>query len=243
MKNKVAIVTGASRGIGRSIALKLAAERFSVVVNYAKDAEKANEVVAEICKTDGTAIGIQADVSRAEDVRRLFDTAINQLGGVDVVVNNAGVILYKAISQTSDEEFDKVMDINVKGTFLVCREAANRMNKGGRIINFSSSTTAMMLPTYGTYCASKGAVEQLTHVLAKELGPKGISVNCISPGPTETELFFTGKTPEAIERLKAMSAFARLGKPEDIANVVAFLSSAESGWVSGQNIRANGGTI
>jgi 3-oxoacyl-[acyl-carrier protein] reductase len=158
-------------------------------------------------------------------------------------VNNAGVILYKSVSETSDEEFDRVMRINVRGTFLVCREAARHLSNNGRIINFSSSTTAMMLPTYGTYCASKGAVEQLTHVLAKELGPKGITVNCVSPGPTETELFFTGKTPETIQRLTTMSAFGRLGKPEDIANVVSFLAGKDGAWVTGQNIRANGGTI
>ena len=153
------------------------------------------------------------------------------------------MILYKPVADTSDEEFDRVMNINVKGTFLICREAANRMQRDGRIINFSSSTTAMMLPTYATYCASKGAVEQLTHVLAKELGAKGIAVNCVSPGPTETELFFTGKSAETIQRLTSMAAFNRLGKPEDIASVVSFLAGPDSGWITGQNLRANGGTI
>jgi 3-oxoacyl-[acyl-carrier protein] reductase len=243
MKTKVALVTGASRGIGRTIALKLASDGYGVVVNYASDAEKADEVVAEIKRQQGRAISVRADVSCATDVKQLFDSTLKEFGRLDVVVNNAGVILYKPVAQTSEEEFDRVMDINVKGTFLVCREAANRMNEGGRIINFSSSTTAMMLPTYATYCASKGAVEQLTHVLAKELGPKGISVNCVSPGPTETELFFTGKTPEMVQRLTAMSAFNRLGKPEDIAGVVAFLAGPDSGWITGQTIRANGGTI
>lgn len=243
MNKKTAIVTGASRGIGRAIALNLASKHFNIVVNFANDAVKAGEVVAEIEEAGGKAAGVKADVSQAKEVARLFDGAQDEFGGVDVVVNNAGVILYKPIAETSDEEFDRVFDINVKGTFLVCREAARRMNAGGRIINFSSSTTAMMLPTYGTYCASKGAVEQLTHVLAKELGAKGITVNCVSPGPTETELFFTGKSPEMVQRMTTMSAFNRLGKPDDIADVVAFLTGAEARWITGQNIRVNGGTI
>lgn len=243
MENKVAVVTGASRGIGRAIALKLAQDGFAVVVNYANDAAKANEVVGLIQKADGRAVAIRADVSQSADVKRLFSETLAAFARVDVVVNNAGVILYKPVSETSDEEFNRVMDINVKGTFYVCREAARCMSPQGRIINFSSSTTAMMLPTYGTYCASKGAVEQLTHVLAKELGAKTISVNCVSPGPTETELFFTGKTPETVQRLTAMSAFNRLGKPEDIADVVSFLAGPRSGWITGQNLRANGGTI
>lgn len=243
MEQKVALVTGASRGIGRAIALRLAEDGFSVVINYASDTTKAEEVVALIHAKDRRALAVQADVSRSADVKKLFETTLAKFGRIDVVVNNAGVILYKPVADTSDEEFDRVMNINVKGTFLVCREAANRMQPDGRIINFSSSTTAMMLPTYATYCASKGAVEQLTHVLAKELGPKGIAVNCVSPGPTETELFFTGKSAETVQRLTAMAAFNRLGKPEDIASVVAFLAGPDSGWITGQNIRANGGTI
>jgi 3-oxoacyl-[acyl-carrier protein] reductase len=221
----------------------LAADGFAVVVNYVNDDAQAKEVVGLIQAHSGYALAVRADVSVSSEVKRLFDETLAEFKGIDVVVNNAGVILYKSVSETSDEEFDRVMRINVRGTFLVCREAARHLSNNGRIINFSSSTTAMMLPTYGTYCASKGAVEQLTHVLAKELGPKGITVNCVSPGPTETELFFTGKTPETIQRLTTMSAFGRLGKPEDIANVVSFLAGKDGAWVTGQNIRANGGTI
>lgn len=212
-------------------------------MNYVNDDAQAKEVVGLIQAHSGYALAVRADVSVSSEVKRLFDETLAEFKGIDVVVNNAGVILYKSVSETSDEEFDRVMRINVRGTFLVCREAARHLSNNGRIINFSSSTTAMMLPTYGTYCASKGAVEQLTHVLAKELGPKGITVNCVSPGPTETELFFTGKTPETIQRLTTMSAFGRLGKPEDIANVVSFLAGKDGAWVTGQNIRANGGTI
>ena len=221
----------------------MAADGFAVVVNYVNDDAQAKEVVGLIQAHSGYALAVRADVSVSSEVKRLFDETLAEFKGIDVVVNNAGVILYKSVSETSDEEFDRVMRINVRGTFLVCREAARHLSNNGRIINFSSSTTAMMLPTYGTYCASKGAVEQLTHVLAKELGPKGITVNCVSPGPTETELFFTGKTPETIQRLTTMSAFGRLGKPEDIANVVSFLAGKDGAWVTGQNIRANGGTI
>lgn len=240
---KVCLVTGASRGIGRAIATQLARDGFSVVVNYAKNAAQAEEVVSAVRAEGHEAICVQADVGRAEDVKRLFDTTLDQYGQVDVVVNNAGVILYKAVADTTEEEFDRLFATNVKGTFLVCREAARRMQSGGAILNFSSSTTAMMLPTYATYCATKGAVEQLTHVLAKELGTKSITVNCISPGPTETELFFDGKSPETIQRLSALAAFGRLGTPGEIADVVSFLAGPQARWITGQNIRVNGGTI
>jgi 3-oxoacyl-[acyl-carrier protein] reductase len=159
------------------------------------------------------------------------------------LVNNAGVILYKPLVDVSEQEFDRIMTVNVKGTFFACQQAAKRLENGGRIVNFSSSTTALMLPTYSAYVATKGAVEQLSHVLAKELGPRGITVNVVSPGPTDTELFGQNKTEQDKQRYAQMAALGRLGTPEDIADVVAFLASEEARWVTGQNIRVNGGLI
>lgn len=241
LAGKVAIVTGASRGIGRAIALKLAKSGASIIVNYAGNAQKAQQTVEEIKVLGVEAHPIQADVSKISEIKKLFDQTIKQFGKVDILVNNAGVIIYKPIIEVTEEDFDKIFDINVKGTYFTCQQAALRMADGGRIINFSSSTTAMMLPTYSAYVATKGAVEQITHVLAKELGSKGITVNVVSPGPTDTELFREGKSEEAINRLAQMAALGRLGEVQDIADVVAFLASDDARWITGQNIRVNGG--
>ncbi len=241
LAGKVAIVTGASRGIGRAIALKLAGKGASVIVNYAGNIEKAESVVATIKELGGKALAIQADVSKLTDIQKLFDQTIESFGKVDILVNNAGIIVYKPITDVTEEDFDKVFAINVKGTYFACQQAAQRMEEGGRIINFSSTTTAMMLPTYSAYAATKGAVEQITRIVAKELGSKNITVNVISPGPTDTELFKQDKTEEQINRLAQASAFARLGEVEDIADVVAFIASDEARWITGQNIRVNGG--
>ncbi|MEH2249701.1 SDR family oxidoreductase [Nostoc sp.] len=241
LAGKVAIITGASRGIGRAIALKLAGNGASVVVNYARNAGKAQEVVAEIEKLGVKAIAIQADVSKVPDIQRLFEQTLEHFGKLDILVNNAGIIFYKLISQVTEEDFDKIFAINVKGTYFSCQQAAQHMAEGGRIINFSSSTTVMMLPTYSAYVGTKGAVEQITRVLAKELGAKAIAVNVISPGATDTELFREGKTQEHIDRTAQMAAFGKLGEVEEIADVVAFLASDEARWITGQNIRVNGG--
>ncbi|MGI8503938.1 MAG: SDR family oxidoreductase [Hassallia sp.] len=241
LTGKVAIVTGASRGIGRAIALKLASNGASVVVNYAANADKAQEVVTEIEKLQVQAISVQADVSKVADIQNLFDQTIERFGKVDILVNNAGITFYKLTTEVTEEDFDKIFAINVKGTYFACQQAAQRMANGGRIINFSSSTTAMMLPKYGAYVATKGAVEQMTRVLAKELGTKDITVNVVSPGPTDTELFREGKTEEQINHFAQMAALGRLGQVEDLADVVAFLASDEARWITGQNIRVNGG--
>jgi 3-oxoacyl-[acyl-carrier protein] reductase len=241
LAGKVAIITGASRGIGRAIALKLAGNGASVVVNYAGNANKAQEVVAEIEKLGVEAISVQADVSKVADIQRLFEQTIQRFGKVNILVNNAGTIIYKPITEITEEDFDKIFAVNVKGTYFACQQAAQHLAEGGRIINFSSSTTAMMLPTYSIYVATKGAVEQITRVLAKELGTKGIAVNVISPGPTDTELFREGKTEEQINRLAQAAAFGKLGDVQEIADVVAFLASDEARWITGQNIRVNGG--
>ncbi|MEG4281253.1 SDR family oxidoreductase [Microcoleus sp. MON1_C1] len=241
LAGKVAIVTGASRGIGRAIALRLSQEGASVVINYARGADQAKDVVSAIEAAGGKALAVQADVSKTAEIRDLFDRTLETYSQVDILVNNAGVILYKPLAEVTEAEFDNLFAINVKGTFFACQEAAKRMAEGGRIVNFSSSTTAMLLPTYGAYVATKGAVEQLTRSLAKELGDRQITVNVVSPGPTDTELFTVGKTAEQIQRFTQMAALGRLGKVEDIADVTAFLCSEQARWITGQNIRVNGG--
>ncbi len=241
LKNKVAIVTGSSKGIGAQIAILLAAAGAKTIINYANDDAAANDIVDQIKSAGGEAIAVQADVSDTEQVATLFDTTISEFGKPDILINSAGMMINKPIAETTDEDFDRTFAVNVKGTFNTLREAATKLNDGGRIVNLSSTTTRMMLPTYGTYCATKGAVEQLTRVFSKEVGARNITVNAVSPGPTDTELFNQGKTDEAVEKLASMSPFNRIGEPVDIARVVAFLVSEEAAWVTGQNIGANGG--
>ncbi|MBI1247852.1 SDR family oxidoreductase [bacterium] len=241
LENKTAIVTGGSRGIGANICLSLAAEGAQVVVNYAGNAKAAAEVVDKIEAAGGRALAVQADVSQSAEVKKLFDFAEQQFGKVDILVNNAGVVHYKTIEETTDEEFDRVMRINTYGTFYGMREAASRMADNGRVINISSSAVRMMLPTYGPYCGTKGAVEQMTRSFAKEMGLRGITVNAVSPGPTETELFMDNP-PEKIERMRNLAALGRLGRPDDMGPVIAFLASEDGGWITGQVVPVNGGT-
>lgn len=240
LKNKVILVTGASRGIGAAVAQQLASAGAKVIVNYAGGKDAAEQVVDRIKTQGGDAIALQADVSNATAVAQLFDQAISHYGKIDVLVNNAGIMITKLIKDTSDEDFSRQFDINVKGTFNTLREAATKLADHGSIINFSSTTTRLLMPTYGTYVATKGAVEQLTRVFAKEVGARGINVNAILPGPTNTELFTAGKPQEIIDRLASLNAFNRLGEPTDIAKIVAFLASDDAKWISGQTIGANG---
>jgi 3-oxoacyl-[acyl-carrier protein] reductase len=243
LTGKVALVTGAARGIGRAIALRLARDGAAVVVNYSGSAPQAREAVGLIGQGGGRAVAVQADVSKVGDVRRLFDACLGTFGRLDILVNNAGVMFTKPVAEVSEEEFDRIFAVNVKGAFFCCQEAAKRMAEGGRIISLSSSTTALMLPGYAAYVATKGAVEQFSHVLAKELGPRSITVNVVSPGPTDTELFGQGKSEEQRQQFARMAALGRLGQPQDIADVVALLAGEDARWITGQNIRANGGLI
>jgi len=241
LKDKTAIVTGASRGIGREIALKFGKLGAAVVVNYASNAKLAEEVASEIMKIGGQATPIQADLRNIHEIEALFDRAMEKFGTVNILVNNAGIMFNKKVEEVTEEEFDNIFATNIKGLFFACQQAARKLADGGRIVNISSSVTKLMMPTYGPYGATKGAVEQLTKVLAKELGHRRITVNTVSPGATDTDLFRKGKTEEQIQNMADMAALARLGTPEDIANAVALLVSEEAGWITGQNVCANGG--
>ena len=241
LQDKVAIVTGSSRGIGAEIARALARAGAKVIVNYAGNQKAAEAVCAEITQAGGEALAVKADVSNSAEMRKLFDAAIDRFKCVNILVNNAGVLLSSSIANTSDEEFDRVLNINVKSVFYALREAATRLADGGRVVSLSSTVTRLMLPNYGAYAASKGAIEQLTRIFAKEAGERGITANIISPGPVNTELFRTGKSEETIKRMASMSFMGRIGKPQDIAGVVLFLVSDDAGWVTGQNISASGG--
>jgi 3-oxoacyl-[acyl-carrier protein] reductase len=243
LKGKVALVTGASRGIGREIAEKLALSGAKVVINYAGSSGKAGEVVAGIKQSGGEAIAIQADISRVSEVEILFQKILEVYGQIDILINNAGIMITKPINEISEEDFDKQFAINVKGTYFSCQQAARHMNQHGRIINISTSVIGQMFPTYSVYAGTKGAVEQFTRQLAKEFGPKGITINAVAPGPINTELFTFGKTEEQVEGIRKMNAFGRLGEPDDIASVVLFLVSEESKWITGQIIRVNGGFV
>lgn len=238
---QVALVTGASRGIGAAIARRLARDGFAVAINYASNTAEADALVAELTQAGASAIAVKADVSSAEDVRSLFSTVEQQLGKIDVLVNNAGILKTAPLAQTSDELFAQNFAINTQGVFNTLREAATRLNDGGRIINLSSTTLALNLPGYAIYNGTKAAVEAFTRVFAKELRGRGITVNAVAPGPVATDLFLTGKTEEQIQTFTKMPPLERLGQPEDIAGIVAFLASSSGGWVNGQVLRANGG--
>lgn len=239
--SKAAIVTGASRGIGRHIALRLAADGFAVVVGYAGDKAQANETVAEIETNGGTALAVQGDVGKAEDVDKLFSTTLATHGRVDAVVSNAGVMSLAPIKVSSLEAFDHMMTTNVRGTFLVLAKAAQVLGEGGRIVALSTSVIPKATPGYGPYIASKAAVEGLVHVLANELRGRGITVNAVAPGPVATDLFMRGKTEEQVAALAKLSPLERLGQPVDVANAVSFLLGSDGAWVNAQVVRVNGG--
>jgi 3-oxoacyl-[acyl-carrier protein] reductase len=238
---KVALVTGASGGIGREVALRLARHGFWVVLNYAGNAEKAETAVAEIKAADGYAFAVKADVADAAAVERLFQETLGAFGRIDVVVNCAGIMPIGPIAEGSLEAFDRVIATNLRGSFIVMAQAAKHVSTGGRIIMFSSSVIAKSFPGYGPYIASKAGVEGLVQVLANELRGREITVNAVAPGPVATELFLKGKTEAQIEQLRRLPPLERLGRPEDIADMVSFLAGPAGGWVNAQVLRANGG--
>lgn len=241
LSGKVALVTGSSRGIGRAIARRLSRDGAAVAVNYISNANGAEETAADIKAGGGDAIALQADVSELEDLHRLFDQTIEHYGRLDILINNAGIRISKNVADIDEAEYDRLFAINVKGTFFACQQAARRFSDGGRIINISSAVTRMMLPAYSIYAASKGAVDQITRVLAKELGGRHITVNAVAPGPVDTELFRDGKSDEQIQQMAQMAALGRVGEVQDIADAVAFLASDDARWITGQSIHVNGG--
>jgi 3-oxoacyl-[acyl-carrier protein] reductase len=240
---KVAIVTGASRGIGSAVAERLARDGFSVIVNYSGSVEAADALVRKIGEGGGSALAIKADVSDARAVREMFETTVSKFGGVDVLVNNAGIMTVSNIADTDDASFDKQIAINLKGTFNTLREGAKRLRSGGRIINFSSSVVGLLQPTYAVYAGTKAAVEAMTSVLAKELRGRNITVNAVAPGPTATDLFLKGKPQAVVDHLAKLAPLERLGEPDDIARTVSFLAGPDGAWINGQVLRANGGII
>ncbi|MES4905871.1 MULTISPECIES: SDR family oxidoreductase [unclassified Streptomyces] len=242
-KSRVAVVTGGSRGIGRETVTRLAAEGYAVVVGYAGNRDRAEAAVKEITATGGRAVAVRADVADEQQVAAVFDTAEAEYGGIDVVVHAAGRGHVAPVADLDLTELDAVYRTNIRGTFVVAQQSARRIRRGGAIITFSSSVVGLAFPGYGAYSASKGAVEALTMVLARELRGRDVTVNTVAPGPTATDLFFEGKDEETVARLAAQPPLERLGTAADIAGVVAFLASPAGHWINGQTIRANGGII
>ncbi|PSB48717.1 SDR family oxidoreductase [Chamaesiphon polymorphus] len=241
LTGKVAIVTASSRGIGRSIALRLGRDGAAVVVNYVASPEKAEAVVTEIIANGGRAIAIQGNVADRADVTRLFDETEQQLGAIDIVVNVAGVSVFKPHVELTDDDFDKIFSVNTKGAMYVLQAAATRVKDGGRIVQFSTGGTKMPLPAAGLYAASKAAGEQFAFALAKEIGHRQVTVNLVSPGVTDTDGLIMPQ--EAIDHLITQTPLGRLGKPQDIADVVAFLVNDDAHWMTGQNLQVNGGIL
>jgi len=240
---KVAIVTGASRGIGAAIAERLARDDFAVVVNYSASAGPAEALVGKIKASGGSALAVRADVADSPAVQAMFEATEKAFGGIDALVNNAGIMTLAKVADSDDAMLDRQIAVNLKGTFYGMREAARRMRSGGGIVNLSTSVVGTKLETYGVYVATKAAIESLTAILSKELRGRSITVNAVAPGPTATDLFLNGKSQELIERLAKMSPLERLGSPQDIASAVSFLIGPDGGWINGQVLRANGGLV
>ncbi|MGP4090072.1 SDR family oxidoreductase [Streptomyces sp. KR55] len=239
---RVAIVTGGSRGIGRESVERLASDGFAVVVNYAGNQTEAEAAVAAVTAAGGQAVAFRADVADENAVAALFDLAEDTYGGVDVVVHAAGVMTLAPLVDTDLDALDRMHRTNIRGTFVVDQQAARRLRSGGAIINFSTSVLGLALPGYSAYAATKGAVEAVTLILARELRGRDITVNAVAPGPTATALFLDGKDAETIDRMSKMNPLERLGTPADIAEVVSFLAGPAR-WINGQVLRANGGAI
>ncbi|HEX8551524.1 MAG TPA: SDR family oxidoreductase [Abditibacteriaceae bacterium] len=241
LQNKTALVTGASRGIGRAIALRLAREGARVAVHYKGREDKANEVVDEIKANGGEAFAVAADIADSLDVRRLAGEIEARWKTLDILVNNAGWATFGRLDEVSEDDFDGIFDLNVRGLFFLSQQCAKVMNDGGRIVNISSGITRINSETGSVYAASKAAVEAFTRCWAADLGPRGITVNTVSPGMTETDLLLEVTPKENLESMAAQTPLGRLGQPQDIADVVAFLCSDDARWLTAQNILANGG--
>jgi 3-oxoacyl-[acyl-carrier protein] reductase len=238
---RVAVVTGGSRGIGRETAERLAADGYAVVVNYAGNEAEADKTVAAIAEAGGEAIAVRADVADETEVAALFDATESAFGGVDVVVHAAGVMVLAPLVDLDLDALDRMHRTNIRGTFVVDQQAARRLRAGGALINFSSSVLALAIPGYSAYAATKGAVEAMTLIVAREMRGRDVTVNAVAPGPTATALFLDGKDEETIARMAAQPPLERLGTPRDIADVVSFLAGPAGRWVNGQVLRANGG--
>ncbi|MFB5265222.1 SDR family oxidoreductase [Paenibacillus enshidis] len=241
LKGKVAIITGSSRGIGRVIAEQLSDLGAKVIVNYSSSPDEAAAVVEAIIQKGGDAIAVHADLGKVHEIEEMFAKALARFGRVDILINNAAVMITNPLAEVTEAEYDKQFAVNVKGIFFACQQAMKHMENNGRIVNISTAGTKLMFPEMSVYTGTKGAVEQLTRQLAKEFGPKQITINAVAPGPVFTEHFKEGKTEEEIEFMKSMNAFGRIGIPKDIANVIEFLVSDQSQWVTGQTLHVNGG--
>lgn len=240
-RRRVAIVTGGSGGIGSAVARRLAADGMAVVVHYAGSKRAAEEVVASITRAGGTAVALPGDVAEPMEATELFDATEDRFGGIDVVVNTAGIMVLAPLADMELDDFDRMQRVNVRGTFVVSQLAARRLRPGGALVNFSTSVTRLQQPTYGAYAASKGAVEAMTLILARELRGRDVTVNAVAPGPTATPLFLEGKGEELIARIASAAPLERLGTPDDIAETVAFLAGSNGRWINGQVLFSNGG--
>lgn len=241
LSGRAALVTGGSRGIGRAIVERLVADGAAVAFGYRRSEEEAKDLVERLTENGAQVHAIPADLAHVADVRRLFARAEELLGGVDIVVNNAGESLVATITETTEEDFDRIMAVNTKATFFIIQEAARRLARGGRIINVSSTNTVLHAPGIAVYAATKAALEQFTLVAARELGIRQITVNTVSPGPVDTDMLRAAQSEVALDMAAAMTPLRRIGRPDDIADVVAFLAGPDGRWLSGQNLRAAGG--
>jgi NAD(P)-dependent dehydrogenase (short-subunit alcohol dehydrogenase family) len=243
LSGRVAIVTGATANLGLATAAYLARQGADVVLNYHRPEreDETRQAARQLSGYGGRVLAVRADVTSPTEVERLFAATVDACGGVDIVVNNAGLVIKKPLAETTDDDFEQAFAVNTRAAFLTMRQAAHHIRDGGRIVNVITSIVAFTIPFYGVYAASKGAVEHLTKALAKELGDRGVTVNCVAPGPLNTSFYFPVETPESIAGAKSRAAGNRLGEVEDVAPLIAFLCGPEARWITAQTLRVNGG--